>query len=118
READTNPAKFGVSTYSVPRSLFRKIAARDGGCRFPGCNRPVRFTDAHHIHHWQHGGPTEYHNLLLLCSRHHHYVHQQRLIVKLEPNGTAHFTWHHGQHRHTKPRGAPPTRPAQPSSSG
>ncbi len=111
RDADTNPAKFGVSTYSVPRHLFRKVAARDGGCRFPGCNRPIRFTDAHHIHHWQHGGATEYRNLLLLCSRHHHYVHQQQLIVKLETNGTAHFTWHHGQHRHTTPRGAPPTRP-------
>ncbi len=110
RDADGAPEQFGRATYTVPRSLFRQVAARDCGCRFPGCNRPVRYTDAHHIHHWEHGGTTDYDNLLLLCRRHHVYVHQQRLVVKLTPDGTAHFTWHDGTHRTTTPRGAPPTR--------
>jgi len=111
RNASGNPEQFGRSRYTVPRNLFRQVAARDGGCRFPGCNRRVRHTDAHHIVHWEHGGHTDYHNLLLLCSRHHHYVHRQRLTVKLLPNGHAHFTWDDGHHRQSTPRGAPPTRP-------
>ena len=111
RDADGNPQNFGDTTYSVPRSLFRQVAARDGGCRFPGCNRPVRWTDAHHIWHWEHGGPTDYDNLLLLCRRHHTYVHSQFLEVKLLPNATAHFTWTDGRERTSQPRGAPPTPP-------
>ena len=114
RDANGVPEQFGRAAYTVPRSLFRQVAARDGGCRFPGCNRPVRYTDAHHIHHWEHGGTTDYDNLLLLCRRHHVHVHTQRLNVKLTPDGTAHFTWHDGTHRTTTPRGAPPTRTPQP----
>jgi len=110
RDADGAPEKFGRSTYTIPRTLFRQVAARDGGCRFPGCNRPVRFTDGHHIHHWEHGGPTDYHNILLLCRRHHTYLHKQKLTVKLRPDAVAEFTWHDGTHRTTTPRGAPPTR--------
>jgi len=64
RDADGAPETFGRTTYSIPRSLFRQVAARDSGCRFPGCNRPVRWTDGHHIHHWEHGGPTDYCNLV------------------------------------------------------
>ena len=110
RAANGAPEAFGRAQYTVPRKLFRQVAARDGGCRFPGCNRQVRFTDAHHIHHWRHGGTTDYHNLLLLCRRHHVYVHQQRLEVKLRPDAIAEFTWHDGTHRTTSPRGAPPRR--------
>jgi len=64
RGANGAPEQFGRATYTVPRSLFRQVAARDGGCRFPGCNRPVRFTDAHHIVHWTDHGNTDYDNLV------------------------------------------------------
>jgi len=111
RDANGTPQTFGDTTYSVPRSLFRQVAARDGGCRFPGCNRPVRWTDAHHIKYWEHGGPTDYDNLLLLCRRHHTYVHSQLLDLTLLPGATAHFTWTDGRERTSHPRGAPPTRP-------
>ena len=114
RAANGAPEQFGRAQYTVPRKLFRQVAARDCGCRFPGCNRPVRWTDAHHIHHWRHGGTTDYGNLMLLCRRHHVYVHQQKLTVKLRPDAVAEFTWHDGTHRTTTPRGAPPTRLPQP----
>ncbi len=113
RNAKGAPEQFGRTTYTVPRSLFRQVAARDGGCRFPGCNRRVRFTDAHHIHHWQKGGATEYANLLLLCRRHHTYTHQQLLEIELRPDGEAVFRWHEGRVRTSQPRGAPPTRKLQ-----
>ena len=28
------------------------LAARDGGCRFPGCDRPPSWCEAHHINEW------------------------------------------------------------------
>lgn len=108
RDADGAPQSFGRSRYLVPRKLFREVAARDGGCRFPGCCRPVRFTEAHHIKWWRDMGFTEYMNLVLLCSRHHHVVHRERLELKLLPSGRLEVTWPDGRHRSSEPRGAPP----------
>jgi len=108
RDADGIPLSFGRARYVVPRKLFRQVAARDGGCRFPGCNRSIRYCDAHHIQWWRHQGRTDYDNLVLLCNRHHHTVHRQRLDVKLLPNGQLEVTWHNGQQRCSQPRGAPP----------
>jgi hypothetical protein len=52
------------------------LRVRAGGCEWPGCDRPVAFTNAHHVVHWGHGGATEVANLVLLCSRHHWMVHE------------------------------------------
>ena len=38
-----------------------RAGRRDGGCRFPGCGQ--RAVDAHHLHHWAHGGETKLDNL-------------------------------------------------------
>lgn len=78
RDATGAPLSFGRARYTAPRALFRQVAARDGGCRFPGCDR------------------------------HHHLVHQQHLDLKLLPSGELHVTWHSGRHRTSTPRGAPP----------
>ena len=40
-------------------------AVRDGGCAFPGCGTPSGWCDAHHIVHWNDGGPTDLDNLIL-----------------------------------------------------
>ena len=58
RNADGSPHSFGRTTRTVPSRLFKQVAARDGGCREPGCDRPVKWTDAHHIVHWSLGGTT------------------------------------------------------------
>ena len=52
------------------------LRVRAGGCEWPGCDRPVAFTNAHHFVHWGHGGATEVPNLVLLCYRHHWMVHE------------------------------------------
>ena len=36
------------------------LVARDRGCRFPGCDRPTEWCDAHHIKHWKDGGETTF----------------------------------------------------------
>jgi len=62
----------------VPGAMRRALAARDKHCRFPGCDMPPAWTDAHHIQHWADGGPTRMFNLVLMCRRHHRLVHEGR----------------------------------------
>ena len=61
-------------TRTIPPSIRRALAARDTGCRFPGCTS--RRCDAHHVQHWADGGATRLDNLVLLCRRHHRAVHE------------------------------------------
>jgi predicted restriction endonuclease len=56
--------------------MRRGLVARDKHCRFPGCDIPASWTDAHHIRHWADGGPTKLWNLILMCRRHHRLVHE------------------------------------------
>jgi hypothetical protein len=52
------------------------LAARDGGCRFPDCDRPPGWTEAHHINEWERDhGRTDIADGVLLCRHHHLLVH-------------------------------------------
>jgi len=52
------------------------LAARDGGCRFPGCERPPSWCEAHHIEHWKRDrGRTDIATGILLCRHHHLLLH-------------------------------------------
>ena len=55
---------------------------RDGGCRWPGCDRPPGWTQAHHIVEWPDGGLTNLDNLVLLCLTHHHLIHHQHWRIE------------------------------------
>jgi hypothetical protein len=55
--------------------LRRALIARDHGCTFPGCDRPPRWCNPHHLKHWADGGPTNLDNLALLCGHHHRQIH-------------------------------------------
>jgi hypothetical protein len=65
--------------------LRRALVLRDKGCVFPGCDRPPRWTDAHHIVHWSNGGPTDLDNLALLCGYHHRLIHHSDWQVTINP---------------------------------
>jgi hypothetical protein len=67
----------GRTTRTIPPAIRTALIQRDGGCTHPGCGRPHRWCDAHHITHWAHGGPTSLENLTLLCRRHHRMAHQE-----------------------------------------
>jgi hypothetical protein len=73
-------------TRAVPPALRRVVEARDGGCRFPGCERR-RFLDAHHLVHCAHGGETGKDNLILLCRHHHRLVHEGGIGSEVAPIG-------------------------------
>jgi len=73
---DGVPLDLGRSQRLFSPAQRRALAIRDGGCRFPGCTRPPRFTDAHHILPWSQGGASDLDNALLLCRHHHRLVHE------------------------------------------
>ena len=55
--AKGEPLAVGRRTRAVPPAIKRALRVRDGGCRFPGCDRS-RYVHAHHIKHWADGGET------------------------------------------------------------
>ncbi|MEO6115142.1 MAG: DUF222 domain-containing protein [Pseudolysinimonas sp.] len=58
------------------------LAVRDGGCRFPGCDRPPSWCEAHHIDEWlQDHGRTDIADGVLLCRHHHLLLHDQKWRV-------------------------------------
>ena len=53
------------------------MIARDGDrCAVPYCDRPVAWSDAHHLHPWARGGPTVIDNGALPCAAHHTLLHE------------------------------------------
>jgi hypothetical protein len=96
---------YGRTRRDIPTNLFNALVARDRQCRFPGCDRPPHWTEAHHIEHWEHGGPTRLANLVLCCSRHHHLLHQPGWHIELLPDATVEVTRPNGQTLTSRPPG-------------
>lgn len=71
--------------------LRRALVLRDRGCGFPGCDRPPRWTDGHHITAWSDGGSTALDNAVLLCRHHHRLIHQGDWVVRLAADGHPEF---------------------------
>ena len=79
---------LGRKTRVVTTAQRRALVLRDGGCAFPGCDRPPEWCDAHHIIHWLDRGPTDLDNLVLLCRRHHRLIHRpDGFGIAREPTG-------------------------------
>ena len=68
---------------------WRALIARDRGCI--RCGRAPRYCQAHHIHHWRHGGKTDLSNLVLLCNRCHHDLHHGHYTIHID-EGIPHIT--------------------------
>ncbi len=86
---DGSMLNVGRRTRTIPPHIRRALEERDRGCRFPGCG--CTFTEAHHVKHWADGGETSLRNTLLLCRRHHRAVHEGRVKVSVNGDGTVLF---------------------------
>jgi hypothetical protein len=75
---------LGRSTRTPSATQRRALSAIHDTCAFPGCRRPFRWCELHHVTHWLDGGPTNIDNLLPLCSRHHHLHHEGRYRIRWE----------------------------------
>ncbi|MGW3784838.1 DUF222 domain-containing protein [Micromonospora chokoriensis] len=71
--------------------LRRALVLRDGGCAFPGCDRPSRWCDGHHVRHWADGGETALGNAVLLCGYHHRLVHRGDWTIRIASDGRPDF---------------------------
>jgi hypothetical protein len=68
------------------------LAERDGGCRWPGCDRPPSWCEAHHIEHWaRDGGRTDVADGLLLCKHHHLLLHDHHWEIERRGPGRAEY---------------------------
>src|SRR5260221_7174881 len=66
----------GRATRTVSPPMRRALRVRDKGCRLPGCDRQVHWTNPHHIVAWSRRGPDKLPNMVLLCYFHHRLVHE------------------------------------------
>jgi Domain of unknown function (DUF222)/HNH endonuclease len=80
-------AEITRATRTIQPATRRALAERDRGCVAESCNRPPEWTDAHHVQHWAHGGPTTLPNLILLCRPHHRMVHEEGWGLRRLANG-------------------------------
>jgi hypothetical protein len=99
--APTQPLELGRTTRTVAPAQRNALVVRDGGCAFPGCDRPQGWCEAHHLRHWAHGGPTDLANLALLCWAHHRAVHEGGWQLGHDPDGRLQATPPHHRRRST-----------------
>ncbi len=77
---DGQPIGSGRATRTISRRLRRALEHRDHCCVVPGC-AATRGLHAHHIRHWEDGGPTELSNLVLVCPYHHRSHHRGTITI-------------------------------------
>jgi hypothetical protein len=75
-QGESEVLDLGRRQRDVSPAIRRAVVARDRACAWPGCDRPPRWCDVHHILPWERGGPTSVENCALLCRRHHMLVHE------------------------------------------
>jgi hypothetical protein len=76
----------------VTAATRRALAARDQGCRFPGCRAPATWCDVHHVTPRAADGDHALTNLVLLCRTHHTIVHRRGWNQHLDTDGTYRIT--------------------------
>ncbi len=83
------------------------LYARDRGCSRPGCEMPAQWTQVHHLTEWQHGGPTDLHNLALVCPFDHRLITHEGFTVRMGTHGRIEWI----APRHVDPQRVPRTNP-------
>ncbi len=102
--ADGTPFDVGTPTSEIPTRNRRAILVRDQCCRFPGCSRPARWTDIHHIRERKNRGTHELKNLCALCKFHHRYVHRHKLKIRWDrDHASLIFEWPNGRTANSPP---------------
>ncbi len=104
-EAATGDLRMGRSRRTATDLQRAALALRDKGC--VGCGIAPERCQHHHIDHWQHGGPTDYANLVTVCVDCHNVkIHQQGFTAQWDTNNSR-----YGLQPPTQPTDQPPTQP-------
>ncbi|SPM35897.1 hypothetical protein MRAB57_3733 [Mycobacterium rhizamassiliense] len=79
-ERDGEVIGAGRATRQISRRLRRALEHRHPMCAVPGCGA-TRGLHAHHLRHWEDGGPTDMANLVLVCPYHHRLHHRGVITI-------------------------------------
>lgn len=79
------PLGVGRATRNWSPAQRAAVAARDGGCRGPGCDLSMGRCILHHITWWRDGGTTDIDNAAPLCHGHHSLVHDDGWTIEMDP---------------------------------
>ena len=108
-ERDGQVIGAGRATRLINRRLRRALEHRHPTCAVPGCGA-TRGLHAHHIRHWEDGGPTELANLVLVCP-YHHRLHHRGIITIAGPAHNLTVTDSAGRELSPASLARPPTKP-------
>ncbi|WP_131810924.1 HNH endonuclease signature motif containing protein, partial [Mycolicibacterium monacense] len=108
-ERDGQLIGAGRTTRLINRRLRRALEYRDRTCVVPGC-AATRGLHAHHIQHWEDGGPTDLDNLVLVCP-YHHRLHHRGIITITGPASKLTVADAAGRRLHSGSLARPPTTP-------
>ena len=108
-ERDGQVIGAGRATRVINRRLRRALEHRHPTCAVPGCGA-TRGLHAHHIRHWEDGGPTELDNLVLVCP-YHHRLHHRGVITITGPAHQLTVTDSAGRTLNPGSLARPPNRP-------
>ena len=114
------PLDLGREVRLATTPQRRALAARDGGCYFPGCDAQPDACHAHHIDEWLADlGCTDVAHMVLACPHHHGLAHRTGWHITLHPDGWTVIETPDGNHiwgqRHGQQRTGPPPAPEPPS---
>ena len=89
-DTKAQPLWLGHKTRTATVAQRVALAIRDRGCVI--CGAANSYCQAHHVIHWEDGGPTDIDNLCLLCSDcHHKQIHELGADLTRQPDGTYHL---------------------------
>ena len=97
------PLEVGRKVRTATDGQWAALKAIHSSCAWTGCEAPVGWCQAHHIHEWERGGVTDLDNLIPLCNQHHHRVHEGQWQVKLLADRSLQFFRPDGQLHTTVP---------------
>ena len=86
------PIDHGHEQRLFTKSQKQDMAARDGGCTAPGCDKPPEECEGHHWRApWAAGATTTLDDGVLVCPFHHRAIHNDHWQARKAPDG--HIEW-------------------------
>ena len=101
---------LGRSKRQATRAQRRALRTQYTTCAFDQCTIRFDRCEIHHVDRYEHGGLTDYSNLVPLCAHHHHQVHEGQWRLTIDPTRTI-TIWRPDGQQHTQTPHTPTYQP-------